>query len=363
MFRDKNGWRVQWRSKGRRYSQSFGEDKAKARKFELQLELGEIDPVPKCKLTFGQFADQWWEDYCKVEKSESQWQRDKRTIDLHLKPELGEKLMVAINKADLSVLRTKLRGKTAHGKKHRLAPKSVNYCLGIASSIFSYAVAQGHREASPFTGFKLVRDNPPRHRFWSIFDRDKFIAGCLEVDPEFATLVLLACHTGLRLGELGALTRADLDFERRKIRVSKTFDVNLAKVLPMTKGRHDDDLPMNQTVYDGLARKRFLTAGDFVFERRVLWNARKTLGRYARQFKVPDIRFHDLRHTFVSHLAMAGLGQRQLQELARHTSYQMTQRYAHLSPDHLYGATEVLCGTQTARQEVERSKSGAPTRT
>lgn len=358
MFKDRDGWRVQWQKHGRRQSRKFS-DKAAARRFELELELGTVEITPRCRLTFAEFAEDWIRSYVRVEKAESQWARDEATVKLHLLPALGHLKLVAIRKADIVRLRDELRVKTAVGKKHRLAPKTVNYCLAIARKIFQTAVEAEHIPVNPFVGVKQVRLAPPRFKFWTPAERDKFVSRCAEVDPEFSTLVLLACHTGLRLGELGALTRGDLDFDRRKIRVSKTFDVNLAKVLPMTKGRRDDDIPMNQAVYDGLAMKRFLQAGDFVFERRVLWNARKTLGRYAAQFGVADIRFHDLRHTFVSHLAMAGLGQRALQELARHKSYQMTLRYAHLDPSHLQGVTEILC-TQSARKNLETLKSGAP---
>ena len=50
----------------------------------------------------------------------------------------------------------------------------------------------------------------------------------------------------------------------------------------------------------------------------------------------------DPRHTFASCLAMAGADLVVIQKLMRHQSYQMTLRYAHLHPDHLRGATDIL---------------------
>ncbi|MBF0442726.1 MAG: tyrosine-type recombinase/integrase, partial [Oligoflexales bacterium] len=70
------------------------------------------------------------------------------------------------------------------------------------------------------------------------------------------------------------------------------------------------------------------------------------------------IRFHDLRHSFASCLTMGGLDPRLVMELMRHKSLAMTQRYAHLHPDYLKGATEILCRTQTAHTARNELKNG-----
>ena len=57
-----------------------------------------------------------------------------------------------------------------------------------------------------------------------------------------------------------------------------------------------------------------------------------------------DFRFHDLRHTAASHLAMRGRPLKEIQEILGHKSFSMTHRYAHLSPRHLRTAVESLAG-------------------
>ena len=55
-----------------------------------------------------------------------------------------------------------------------------------------------------------------------------------------------------------------------------------------------------------------------------------------------EIRFHDLRHCFASHVMMNGGNLYDLQKLLGHSKYEMTQIYAHLSPEHLAGTTQSL---------------------
>ena len=54
------------------------------------------------------------------------------------------------------------------------------------------------------------------------------------------------------------------------------------------------------------------------------------------------IRFHDLRHTFASHLVMKGVDLRTVAKLMGHRDIRVTMRYAHLAPDHLQAAVDVL---------------------
>jgi len=61
-----------------------------------------------------------------------------------------------------------------------------------------------------------------------------------------------------------------------------------------------------------------------------------------RKAKTRDPTFHDLRHTFASHIVMAGVDLRTVQALLGHKSIKTTMRYAHLSPSHTRKAVEIL---------------------
>jgi len=61
-----------------------------------------------------------------------------------------------------------------------------------------------------------------------------------------------------------------------------------------------------------------------------------------RRKGIKDFRFHDLRHTFASHLVMAGVDITTVKELLGHKSMAMTLRYSHLAPEHSLRAVKVL---------------------
>ena len=72
---------------------------------------------------------------------------------------------------------------------------------------------------------------------------------------------------------------------------------------------------------------------------------------------VADFRWHDLRHTFASRLAMAGVDIRTVQELMGHKTIQVTLRYAHLAPQHQLEAVQRLCDTKTAQNGATDTKT------
>ena len=80
-------------------------------------------------------------------------------------------------------------------------------------------------------------------------------------------------------------------------------------------------------------------------------NNGKKYGDIKRSFKtalrragIKDFHFHDLRHTFASHLVMAGVDLTTVSKLLGHKSITMTLRYAHLAPSHVKNAVDILDG-------------------
>lgn len=355
MFRSKDGWRVEWNENGKRRTQKFKTiEEVEDWKAKRRLGIADDSPNNKRAPTFSDFADKWLSEYSKAEKRATSHAEDRRVISRHLKPAFGSRRIASLKGADLVELKASLLAKEAKGKKTALVPKSVNNVLMVAKKIMGYAVELDLVPENKWAKVKPCKVVKADFDFWSPEERDEFYEKAKVIRPDLAQLVLLACHTGLRKGELAALTWRSVDFKRAKLRVAASYNVGLG-VLSATKGGEITDLPLNAVALEVLRERAATKDGATVFPIQVFKNLRRDFGRLCRRVGVRELRFHDTRHHHASCLAMAGVDLMVIQKLLRHKSYQMTLRYAHLHPSHLTGATDVLVNPHTSHTEEKHS--------
>lgn len=144
-------------------------------------------------------------------------------------------------------------------------------------------------------------------------------------------MVIVALYTGMRRGEIYNLQWEDIDLQRGIIYVldtknSEAREVRMADIVRralVSIKRHPESsyvfCKKDGTKYGSL-KKSFLKALD--------------------KSGIMNFRFHDLRHTFASHLVMNNIDLNTVRELLGHKSLRMTLRYAHLSRDHKRVAIE-----------------------
>lgn len=153
-------------------------------------------------------------------------------------------------------------------------------------------------------------------------------------------LVLIALNTGLRRGELFSLEWENVNLATKMLTVT-------AGNAKSRKARH---IPLNAEALKIL--KRWKKQGDgegLVFpgaagER--MTNINKSWDGLVTEAKLPDFRFHDLRHDFASKLVMAGVDLNTVRELLGHADIAMTLRYSHLAPAKLAAAVAMLGGAK-----------------
>lgn len=136
-----------------------------------------------------------------------------------------------------------------------------------------------------------------------------------------AAVVTVALETGLRKGELLALTWDRVDQSRGVVR------------LEVTKSGRRREVPMRQVVYAILAALPGPRQGR-VWPSRAIRSAFETAVEMAQ---LDNFHFHDCRHHFASWFVMRGGSLQALKTILGHADIKMTLRYAHLSPDHLRG--------------------------
>jgi len=149
-------------------------------------------------------------------------------------------------------------------------------------------------------------------------------------DQEFYDFCLFSGYTGLRSGEILRLKWKHIDSPEGFIMVSAD-----------QKNAIESRIPINTNARAILDRCRE-RGGEKVFRFQTLTWVSQKFRKYLIKVGLDKFRFHDLRHTFASHLAMGGEDIKTIQELMRHKSITSTLVYANLSPEHLRRASERL---------------------
>lgn len=156
-------------------------------------------------------------------------------------------------------------------------------------------------------------------------------------------MILIGARTGLRLGELVALRWADVDFAAKRILVRRSI---VRGVESSTKSNRERAVDLSTSALSALRAHRH-NASEFVFcddagqhlTRGMLHDAIERAGKKA---EIGQVGWHVLRHTFASHLAIAGVSLRAIQLLMGHSTIAMTERYAHLSQESIASAVARL---------------------
>src|SRR5215813_4069328 len=238
--------------------------------------------------------------------------------------------------------------KAERGKELHLA--TVNRRLTVIKHMFRKAVDWGLIKTNPATGVKRFTVVSERTRFLTGEDVQNLQTKC-EADitsPWLLSLVTLALNTGMRQGELLNLKWDGVNFERGLISVLQTKTMRW-KTIAMNEATREALIWLNEHRY-----------GDFLF----LWPWGDRVGRttvydafkeVCKAAGIADFRFHDLRHTFASHLVMSGVDLVTVKDLLGHAGINMTVRYSHLVPEHKAQAVAKL--EERFKVSVEESQA------
>ncbi|MFH1618625.1 MAG: site-specific integrase [bacterium] len=176
---------------------------------------------------------------------------------------------------------------------------------------------------NPARKVKMLSEPQHRTRFLSDEEIARLLANC--PTQRSSDIITLALNTGMRRGELFGLGWDGVDLENNVITLTKT------------KNNKRREIPINDAVREMLKNKA--RNSEKVLD---LTNFRKEFEAALKKAGIKDFRFHDLRHTFASHLVKRSVDLYTIQALLGHSSYSTTQRYAHLTPNQKKIAVELL---------------------
>ncbi len=338
-----NTYEVRWREKGRQRAKTF-KRKVDAERHQATVRLkdvsGNSETASKTNriacLTFSQLSEIWLRDHAEVHKTASSIIRDRQVLRTYLLPHIGAAKLPDICRRDIIELQGKLH------RSGKIGPKTINNVLGLCHKIFDDGICWDYCKSNPVRGVKRIKCQDGEHRFWTFHERDRFLTFTKSRHPDLHDLVAFAVHTGLRRGEVEGLLRDCVDFERKEIIVKRNYCHKTNQLNDYTKGKRMRRVPMNSAVFDILKSSMLKRPNQRIFEFDFQHIVPRYLKPLAREEGVSVITFHDLRHTFASHLAMSNKSVLEIQKVLGHSDIKTTMRYMHLAPDHLQGLTDVL---------------------
>lgn len=219
--------------------------------------------------------------------------------------------------------------------KTKYSADTINYYLGALSHVFTIAVNQ----------WEIMKDNPMlkvpkakkprgRVRFLTEEELHRLIQECKNsANQHLYLIVLVALSTGARKGEIINLRSKDIDIPHSRI------------ILEETKNGERRSIPLK-----GVALSAMKTHLETIkYKTKPIFPSTKTnkpidirraWTNAVLRAEIKDFRFHDLRHTAASYLAMNGASLLEISEILGHKTIQMVKKYSHLSNSHIEDVVE-----------------------
>lgn len=287
------------------------------------------------------FADEWLAAYVAVHNKPSTMVRNQAILRRHLIPFFGNRRLDEIDRRVIEAFNVDRR---AAG----LNNGSINTHLTVLHKMMRTAQEWERLDAVPRV--RLLPYEQGGFDWLRPAEAGALLDAAAGLGRRWYTLFLLALRTGLRRGEIFALHWREVDFDARQITVKHT---EWRGGLVSPKSGKVRVVPMAADLVAALRRWREESRGALVFagrDGRIMrrtGNANRALERALSRAGLRHVRFHDLRHTFASHLVLKGQPLRVVQLLMGHHSVTVTERYAHVGDEQLAAAVDVLDGLGT----------------
>jgi integrase len=308
-------------------------------------------PIVGEKQTVENYLTQWLSDIKPTIRPRS-WVGHEEAVRLHVLPTLGRVPLARLSPQQVQALYT---AKLAGG----LAPGTVARIHAVLSRAFSEAARIGLVQRNVVA---LVKPPRPTHQEMQVLTSEQArILLAAVVDDPLEALYVLALTTGMRRGELLALHWADVNLDAGFVQVRFTLQhLAGAQVVygPPKTARSRRKVALSALAIAALQKhrerqeqQRVLVGADWVDNDLVFPSGRggPMEGSYFLRRKfvpmlkragLPEIRFHDLRHTAATLLLLQGIHPKIVSEMLGHSAVSMTlDTYSHVLPDMQRDAT------------------------
>jgi len=296
-----------------------------ARRFLSHLCLDNCDPAPCC-LTTTTLAELLKKYEPWVKKNRKSGRKTIRMIR-----QFTEFMSIPVSSLTSEVIQAWQKRQT------KVKGATINRRIAALRAVLSWAVEQKLIPQVPFHVSKVSqKDSRIVERYLTDEERAKLLEAADKCPQKWMKpAIVLSLNTGIRKGTLMKMKWHNVDLRNECLRLEAAI----------MKGGKDATIPLNKLACYELARLRTHTKNDgYVFTEhgKKLSDTRRAFLKILDSAGIKNFSWHCLRHDFASRLAMAGISMQAVQKLLCHSSLQMTERYAHLSPSVLADAVAML---------------------
>ena len=324
------------------------ESKKESEKF-LTLKLNELNNetlILNDKITMADFLNLWYNEYCIKQLKKSTYESYRRNIDKYIITNIGNIKISKLKPLDLQKFYDSLESKLSKSSIsyiHRILHKALNQAMKWEYVVKNVA--------------DLV-DSPKRDNYVATILNEYEVQFLLSEtkNTEIYIPILIAVGTGLRRGEILALTWNDIDFENKTLIVNKELirtKNELSVTTPKTQ-KSNRIISLSNTIIEELKKlqynqkiqKQFLKdsyndnnlvvcnyQGNYYSPDRLNHLFKKQI----KKLNLPDIRFHDLRHTHASLLLKEKVPAKVISDRLGHSTISITMNLY----SHIYDSTNI----------------------
>lgn len=289
--------------------------------------------------------EEWLTHYIKPSSKQRTFEQYSRAAQIHILPYLGD---IELTNLTPFILQKFITGLTENGNKRTgkgLSPNFVKTILSIVQNSLKTAHLVGY--LPEYSANKIKRPKPKEKQVecFSAWEQKKIEEAALSAKKDKYRGIILCLYTGLRIGELLALTWNDIDFEKSILSVTKTcHDGNEngkhIRIIDTPKTENSRrQIPLSKTLVKMLKEMKKKSKCEFVIadgEKPVFIRSyQRMFELFLKKLGLQHKGFHSLRHTFATRALECGMDVKSLSEILGHKNATITlNRYAHSLWEH-----------------------------
>ena len=318
----------------------------------------DVELTEDSRMTLGEWLDIWLEEYKEGTVRPSTIQSYRQYINSYIKPQLGHKQISLITGQDIQRMynRLKREGRIYEHleKGYQLSDATICHIHNTLHCAMKDAVQAHIIPRNPTEGATAPRPNYKPMRVLNEQELDTFIEAIRE-DEVWYDFFYTELMTGLRRGEICGLMWKDFDEKKGTLNVCRTLHGKEMGVFALgatktSKGTRTIILP--GSIVELLRQRKKRAVSQWIFPNPTSPELPMSPASAYQRLKVllklaglPDIRFHDLRHTFATHALASGVDAKTLSGILGHTNASFTlDTYTHVTADMREAASGIVGG-------------------